>query len=103
MDHSGLDAESNFGPIATEYDLPDLPVLGRLPRGLNGTLFRNGPNPQFAPLDPGRHHWFVGDGMIHAFTLREGHASYTSHLAQVTVAGLAGIADLRLGAHRCSA
>lgn len=75
-DNSGLDAESNFGPIATEYDLPDLPVLGTLPRGLAGTLFRNGPNPQFAPIDPRRHHWFVGDGMVHAFTVRDGRASY---------------------------
>jgi carotenoid cleavage dioxygenase-like enzyme len=75
-DHSGLDAATNFGPIATEYELTDLPVVGELPRGLNGTLFRNGPNPQFAPLDPSRHHWFVGDGMIHAFKLHDGRASY---------------------------
>ena len=66
----------NFAPIDTESDVADLPVTGELPRGLDGTLFRNGPNPQFPPLDPMRHHWFVGDGMIHAFTLRDGRASY---------------------------
>ena len=71
-----LDPASNFAPIDTEYTLADLPISGQLPKGLNGTLFRNGPNPQFAPLDPQRHHWFLGDGMIHAFTLREGKASY---------------------------
>jgi carotenoid cleavage dioxygenase-like enzyme len=75
-DNFSLEPESNFGPIDTEFDLPDLPVVGELPRGLDGTLFRNGPNPQFAPIDPRQHHWFVGDGMIHAFTLHDGRASY---------------------------
>lgn len=63
-------------PIDTEYDLADLPVEGELPSGLSGTLYRNGPNPQFPPLDPLRHHWFIGDGMVHAFVLRGGHAAY---------------------------
>jgi carotenoid cleavage dioxygenase-like enzyme len=71
-----LENGTNFGPIHTEYDAVDLRVVGDLPRGLDGTLFRNGPNPQFAPADPMRHHWFVGDGMIHAFTLRDGRACY---------------------------
>ena len=71
-----LDPESNFAPIDQEFDLVDLPVSGELPPGLNGTLFRNGPNPQFVPVDPLRHHWFAGDGMVHAFTLDHGRASY---------------------------
>ena len=75
-DSASLDTDSNFQPIHQEYDLTDLPVIGELPRGLDGTLFRNGPNPQFMPLDPARHHWFAGDGMIHAFRLRDGRASY---------------------------
>ena len=66
----------NFAPVATECDAPHLPVTGDLPRELDGTLFRNGPNPQFMPLDPMHHHWFSGDGMLHAFTLRNGRASY---------------------------
>ena len=44
-----------------------------MPRELNGTLYRNGPNPQFEA--PGAH-WFVGDGMLHAFHLEQGRASY---------------------------
>lgn len=70
------DPQDNFAPIDTEYDLTELPVTGDLPRELDGTLFRNGPNPQFPPLDPMRHHWFAGDGMIHSFTLRDRRASY---------------------------
>ena len=44
-----------------------------MPRELNGTLYRNGPNPQF---DAPNAHWFVGDGMLHAFHLENGRASY---------------------------
>jgi carotenoid cleavage dioxygenase len=44
-----------------------------LPRELNGTLYRNGPNPQFPSPTA---HWFVGDGMLHAFHLENGKASY---------------------------
>ncbi len=64
---------SNQGPIPMECDAPFLKVKGELPRDLNGTLYRNGPNPQFDA--PGAH-WFVGDGMLHAFHLENGRASY---------------------------
>ena len=59
-----------FAPIQMECDAPDLIVDGEVPRDLNGTFYRNGPNPQFAPR--GHHHWFGGDGMVHAFTLHDG-------------------------------
>jgi carotenoid cleavage dioxygenase-like enzyme len=64
---------SNLAPIPMECDAPFLKVEGNLPRDLNGTLYRNGPNPQFDV--PGAH-WFVGDGMLHAFHLENGRASY---------------------------
>ena len=41
----------NRGPIPMECDASFLKVTGELPRELNGTLYRNGPNPQFdAPV-----------------------------------------------------
>jgi len=64
----------NYAPWPMEGEAHDLPVQGELPRELDGTFFRNGPNPQFAPR--GRYHWFDGDGMIHAVTLRRGRAHY---------------------------
>ena len=64
---------NNRAPIPFESDAPFLKVTGELPRELNGTLYRNGPNPQFSA--PGAH-WFVGDGMLHAFQLDNGRASY---------------------------
>jgi carotenoid cleavage dioxygenase-like enzyme len=65
----------NFAPISMECEARHLPVQGQLPRALRGTLYRNGPNPQFAP-DPSRHHWFLGDGMIHAFEIEDGRCAY---------------------------
>jgi carotenoid cleavage dioxygenase len=66
--------QGNFAPWRLEGHAPDLEVRGALPRELNGTFYRNGPNPAYEPL--GRYHWFDGDGMIHAITLRDGRASY---------------------------
>jgi len=63
----------NWAPVREERDDYTLPIKGELPRELAGTLFRNGPNPQFETQNA---HWFVGDGMLHAFTLDNGRASY---------------------------
>ena len=60
------------GPM--EGEIHDPVVTGDIPTELNGTLYRNGSNPQFAPR--GQYHWFDGDGMIHAFTLSAGKAHY---------------------------
>jgi carotenoid cleavage dioxygenase-like enzyme len=63
-----------YAPLTMESDAAHLPITGELPRELCGTLYRNGPNPQFAPR--GFYHWFAGDGMLHAFHLENGNASY---------------------------
>ncbi len=70
----------NFAPLSFEADAFDLPVQGALPRELNGTLYRNGPNPQYAPR--GFYHWFAGDGMLHAFHLENGKASYRNRFVR---------------------
>jgi carotenoid cleavage dioxygenase len=64
----------NFAPIRSEDDF-DLEVVGELPQGLRGALFRTGPNPQFEPRDP-NHHWFGGDGMVHGFYVADGKVAY---------------------------
>ncbi len=63
-----------YAPIHMECDAPNLPITGEVPKALRGTLYRNGPNPQFAPRGP--YHWFSGDGMLHAFHFDEGRVSY---------------------------
>jgi carotenoid cleavage dioxygenase-like enzyme len=64
----------NYAPISIEADAHDLPVIGAIPTELDGSLYRIGPNPQFAPR--GDYHWFLGDGMVHAFHIAKGRASY---------------------------
>jgi len=66
--------KGNYGPWRTEGETSNLEVTGELPRDLNGTFYRNGPNPAFEP--GGRYHWFDGDGMIHAIHIENGQASY---------------------------
>ena len=63
-----------YAPIQMECDVADLIIEGEVPKELNGTFYRNGPNPQYAPR--GEHHWFGGDGMIHAFHVENGKESY---------------------------
>ena len=63
-----------YAPVCTEADAAHLPITGEMPAGLCGTLYRNGPNPQFAPRGP--YHWFAGDGMVHAFRIDGGRVSY---------------------------
>jgi len=64
----------NFAPVRSEDDF-DLRVLGEMPKGMRGALFRIGPNPQFDPRDA-NHHWFGGDGMVHGFYVADGKVSY---------------------------
>ena len=64
----------NHAPIRMESTAPDCIVHGEIPSELRGTFYRNGPDPQFAPR--GMHHWFAGDGMIHAFHIEDGRCAY---------------------------
>jgi carotenoid cleavage dioxygenase-like enzyme len=72
---------AHFAPISFEADAADLPIWGEVPKDLGGTLYRNGPNPQFAPRDS-NYHWFLGDGMIHAFHIEHGRVSYRNRWVQ---------------------
>ncbi len=63
-----------FEPIRIEADCAHLRLEGELPPELNGTFYRIGPNPQFAPR--GTYNPLQGDGMIHAFHVGERRVSY---------------------------
>jgi len=66
-----------FAPVASVTAPTSLTLLaGEVPRDLRGAYVRNGPNPRHAPL--GRHHWFDGDGMLHAIRFEDGAATYQS-------------------------
>jgi len=65
-----------YGPIQMECSARDLVVEGEIPPGLCGSLYRAGPNQRFAPR--GDYHLFAGDGMVHAFHIRDGKVDYTN-------------------------
>ncbi|MGE5502068.1 MAG: carotenoid oxygenase family protein, partial [Ignavibacteriales bacterium] len=66
--------QGNYAPVRSEDDF-ELTVTGDIPAALAGTLYRTGPNPQFEPRDE-NHHWFAGDGMVHAFAVEDGRVRY---------------------------
>jgi carotenoid cleavage dioxygenase-like enzyme len=61
-------------PINFECDINDPIVVGNIPKELNGTFYRNGPNPQY--VYSANYHMFEGDGMIHAVTFINGEVKY---------------------------
>ena len=63
-----------FAPIRIECERTDLFVEGQVPESLDGTFYRVGPNPQFAPR--GIYNPLGGDGMVHAFRICGGRVSY---------------------------
>ncbi|MCX2972381.1 carotenoid oxygenase family protein [Halieaceae bacterium IMCC8485] len=69
-----------YEPLTAECMAQNLVVEGEIPRELNGTFYRNGPNPQFPPEN--EYHLFTGDGMIHAFNFEDGRVSYQNRWAQ---------------------
>lgn len=71
----------NYAPLDTECDIASLPVQGTIPPGLSGALYRVGPNPHYPPRDD-RYHWFSGDGMVHAFFIKDGKVAYANRWAR---------------------
>lgn len=61
----------NFAPVDQEVSYKILNISeGDVPRDLNGTFLRNGPNLRTDDSDTKRSHWFAGDSMIHAVCIK---------------------------------
>ena len=58
-----------------------LKVEGRIPAGLRGTYFRNGPG-LMARGDERYRHWFDGDGFVQALRFEEGGVSHDARFVQ---------------------
>lgn len=69
-----------YEPVAQETTALDLQVIGEIPKDLWGCFYRNGPNPAKAP--EGLHHWFDGDGMVHALYIENGKAEYRNRFVK---------------------
>ena len=57
-------------------------VKGSVPKDINGTWLYNTPNPYLPDTDTNRSHWFAGDSMIHAVTLKDGKMQYCNRYTQ---------------------
>ncbi|RYF94001.1 MAG: carotenoid oxygenase [Caulobacteraceae bacterium] len=62
------DIEADLAPRSLKL------VHGKAPRGLAGTLYRNGPAKFRRGAGPNATHWFDGDGLVRAFRIRDGRA-----------------------------
>src|SRR5579863_2924142 len=74
MSSSNRYLSRGYEPIRMECDSAHLIVEGEVPKELDGTFYRIGPNPQFEPR--GIYNPLNGDGMVHAFRLHQGRVSY---------------------------
>jgi carotenoid cleavage dioxygenase-like enzyme len=64
--------QGNLAPVQEEITAFDLPVEGAIPPELRGLYARNGANPRQGHAG----HWFMGDGMVHGVSLRDGRAEW---------------------------
>ena len=65
-------------PLRIESDIRDLEcVQGSVPRDLNGTLYRCGPDRQYPPMTADDI-FIDGEGMAHMFRFEDGHVDYRS-------------------------
>lgn len=68
-------------PIPAEHGFVPLRVEGSIPRGLDGTMYRNGPG--LFGLGGHRYaHWFDGDGLVTALRLRGGEAEGAARVVE---------------------
>jgi beta,beta-carotene 9',10'-dioxygenase len=69
--------QPGFDQVYPEINLDSLPVHGRIPAWLSGTLIRNGPGALRVGEQHYRH-WFDGLAMLHRFTISAGKVSYAN-------------------------
>ncbi|MCF6274709.1 MAG: carotenoid oxygenase family protein [Robiginitomaculum sp.] len=67
---------------ARDLATPDMKLVsGKMPKGLSGTFYRNGPA-LFERDGIRLEHWFDGDGMVHAYNIDDGNVSHTGRMVR---------------------
>lgn len=69
--------EIGFGVSEQEISVDRLPVSGKIPVWVQGTLLRNGPG-TFQVGQQQYRHWFDGLAMLHKFSVQNGQVSYAN-------------------------
>ena len=65
--------QGNYSPVKNLISETGLKVTGQIPKDLSGLFVRNGPNPM-SSVNEKKHHWFLGEGMLHGIRLDSGNA-----------------------------
>ena len=65
--------QGNYAPVKNLISETGLKVTGQIPKDLSGLFVRNGPNPM-SSVNEKKHHWFLGEGMLHGIRLDSGNA-----------------------------
>jgi carotenoid cleavage dioxygenase-like enzyme len=68
-------------PVRIECDMEDLLVDGNLPSDIDGTWYRLGPDPKFAPLE-GDDLYVAGDGVISSVKFENGRVAFKMRYVQ---------------------
>ncbi|XP_057515654.1 9-cis-epoxycarotenoid dioxygenase NCED2, chloroplastic [Amaranthus tricolor] len=76
-----IQISGNFAPVPEQPVKKNLPVTGSIPECIHGVYVRNGANPLYQPV--AGHHFFDGDGMIHAVQFnQDGSVSYSCRFTE---------------------
>jgi carotenoid cleavage dioxygenase-like enzyme len=78
---SGRKMGLGFTSLEDEVSIDRLPVQGKIPAWLTGTLIRNGPT-KYELNGQKLNHWFDGFGMLHKFSFIDGKVSYMNRFIQ---------------------
>jgi len=73
--------ELGFGSTEDEIQVDRLPIQGKFPDWLNGSLIRNGPG-TLQVGDETYRHWFDGHAMLHKFNFENGDIAYKNQFLE---------------------